>query len=156
MKVQVYCWSHTCTHGLHAAQTQFLCLITLSVWQLGCTTALVASLPNSWPVGWGTSSHAMDAKVILGPSYSLSWQQKLQGTTAFFKLWVTLDPSPPLLCHEQSALHLTCGWNGPWSTTLVTKWETKWHPYRPLSCFQGCTPGFSSFIICAKMLRKMK
>lgn len=65
----------------------------------------------------------MDAKVILGPSYSLSWQQKLQGTTAFFKLWVILDPSSPLLCHEQSALRLAWGWKGPWPTTLVTKWD---------------------------------
>lgn len=64
----------------------FCALITLSVWQLGCTTALVASLPNSWPVGRGTSCHAMDAKVILGPSYSLSWQQKLEGTTVVFKI----------------------------------------------------------------------
>lgn len=64
----------------------FCVLITLSVWQLSCTTALVASLPNSWPVGRGKSSHTMNAKVIFGPSDSLSWQQKLQGTTAFFKL----------------------------------------------------------------------
>lgn len=50
----------------------------------------------------------------LGPCHNLSWQQKLQGTTVIFKLWITLDPSSPLLSHEHCTTPLplasVCGW----------------------------------------------